>query len=63
MERFLTNVLISVMLLALIACIGATVYMISVNLGVTKPAVVICASLVLLLTNEYRNRIDKKLFE
>ena len=62
MERFFTNVMISIMFFALIACIGATVYMVSVNLGVNKPAVVITAFLSLLLTNEYRNRMDKKLF-
>lgn len=63
MERFFTNVLISILFFALITCIGATVYMVSVNLGVNKPAVVICAFLGVLLTNEYRNRIDKKLFK
>lgn len=63
MERFFTNVLISILFFALITCIGATVYMVSVNLGVNKPAVVITAFLSLLLTNEYRNRIDKKIFK
>lgn len=63
MERFFTNVLISILFFALITCIGATVYMVSVNLGVNKPAVVITGILALLLTNEYRNRIDKKLFK
>ena len=63
MERFFTNVLISILFFALITCIGATVYMISVNLGVNKPAVVIIGLLTLLLTNEYRNRMDKKLFK
>lgn len=63
MERFFTNVLISILFFALITCIGATVYMVSVNLGVNKPAVVITAFLSLLLTNEYRNRMDKKLFK
>jgi hypothetical protein len=63
MERFFTNVLISILFLALITCIGATVYMISVNLGVNKPAVITVALFVLLLTNEYRNRMDKKLFK
>ena len=63
MERFFTNVLISILFFALITCIGAAVYMVSVNLGVNKPAVVICAFLSLLLTNEYRNRMDKKLFK
>lgn len=62
MERFFTNVLISILFFALITCIGATVYMISVNLGVNKPAVVIFTLLGVLLTNEYRNRIDKKIF-
>lgn len=62
MERFFTNVLISILFFALITCIGATVYMISVNLGVNKPAVVIIAFLGVLLTNEYRNRMDKKIF-
>lgn len=62
MERFFTNVLISILFFALITCIGATVYMASVNLGVNKPAVVIFAFLGVLLTNEYRNRMDKKLF-
>ena len=62
MERFFTNVMISIMFFALIACIGATVYMVSVNLGVNKPAVVIFTLLGVLLTNEYRNRMDKKLF-
>ena len=63
MERFFTNVLISILFFALITCIGATVYMVSVNLGVNKPAVVITALLSLLLTNEYRSRMDKKLFK
>ena len=63
MERFFTNVLISILFFALITCIGATVYMVSVNLGVNKPAVVITGILGVLLTNEYRNRMDKKLFK
>jgi hypothetical protein len=63
MERFFTNVLISILFFALITCIGATVYMVSVNLGVNKPTVVIIAFLGVLLTNEYRNRMDKKLFK
>lgn len=63
MERFFTNVLISILFFALITCIGATVYMVSVNLGVNKPAVVITGIMALLLTNEYRNRMDKKLFK
>ncbi len=62
MERFFTNVMLSILFLALITCIGATVYMVSVNLGVNKPAVVIIGLLTLLLTNEYRNRMDKKIF-
>jgi hypothetical protein len=62
MERFFTNVLISILFFALITCIGATVYMVSVNLGVNKPAVITVALFVLLLTNEYRNRMDKKIF-
>lgn len=62
MDRFITNVVISILSFTLILCVEASVYLISVSLGVDKPSEVIFALLTLLLTNEYRNRMDKKLF-